>query len=524
MPNDYRPMSNKLRSLASDTAIYGVSTIVQRFLTFFLTPFYTNYLKPAELGEVANLYSIIAFVGIFYSFGLDTAFFRFYRTNNDADDTAHNQKVFGLAFGTIVLTSGMLTILFTVLSGVIASVLGLSVGGQNFVVLSCCIAFMDALALIPYATLRMERRAKRFAFTKALVVLLNVASNLVLIAVLNQGMKGVFLAGVLSSMTGVIILLPELKRYLVISQTSRGGAYSEPYRIDWVLLKEMWRFGLPSVPSAFSSVMLQVADRPIMRWLTNDATVGIYQANYRLGIPMMLVVSVFEYAWKPFFLREAGSRETRTMFAYVLTYFTVMCGAVFLLTALLIEYVVAMPFIGGRFLNPAYLSGLSIIPIVLAGYYFNGLFVNFAASTYIRKRTKYLPFVTGIAAAANVALNLILIPSYGAGLGIAGGAWATLGAYMVMAVLMYCIARRLYPIRYQWGRVTLVMLVTAATFSVAKIMTVGMPILPSIFLRLCCVAGGTVVMLAAAGAFSAKGRSMLRPFHISSKNPITPDS
>lgn len=503
-------MLAKLRSLTSDTLIYGVSTVLGRFLTFLLTPLYTNYVAPAELGDTAYLYSLIAFVNVLYSCGFDSAFFKFFQAESDVADKQqvehHNRNVFAHAFGAIALCSCFFTLLCVMFAPKAASVLRLSVGelGGLLITYAALIALFDALTLIPYAALRMERRSKRFAMTKFGIILLNVGANLVLVIWLQMGIRGIFLAGVVSAFAGVIVLLPEFRRYLL-----KGNI-----RLDTALLRELWRFGLPTVPAAFSAMMLQVVDRPILKLFVDSAAVGVYQANYRLGIPMMMMVTVFEYAWKPFYLRETSAfgaktfkqrRATHTLLARVLTYFTVVCGLVFLLAGLLMEYVVRMPFVGGRFVNPAYWSGLGIIPIVLAAYYFNGMYTHFAAGAYIRKRTKYLPHITGAAALANILLNFVLIPFYG----IWGAAWATLGAYMVSAAGMYAVTRRIYPLRYEWKRVGMTVGSALAMFLGAIITSADLTLGTAFLVRCAWIAAYPLVLLAI-GVFAPEDNAVLR--------------
>jgi O-antigen/teichoic acid export membrane protein len=511
---------SKLRTLASDTAVYGVSTILQRFLTFLLTPLYTNYLAPTAMGEQAYIYSLLAFLNVLYSLGLDAAFFRFFKTSSAhvarqeiahqeiahqeaAEHLSHNRAVFRYCCGMIVTASSVVTLLVVMFAERIHAGLGLQSVSAADLALAACIAFFDAVTLIPYATLRMERKAKRFAGTKLVVVVLNVAANLLLVVHLGKGVHGIFVAGAVSALIGVVLVLPELARYGGGADQRSAAAVQmiggEP------LWKVLWRFGLPTLPAAFSAMMLQVADRPIMQMLLSSSAVGVYQANYRLGIPMMLVVTVFEQAWKPFYLREAGSRASRTLFPRVLTYFTVVCAAVFLVVALLIEFVAQLPFIGGRFLNVAYLGGLGIVPIVLVAYYFNGVFTNLAAGVYIRKRTTYLPVATGLAAAVNIALNFALIPVYG----IMGGALATLGAYVVSAVFLCRLTRRIYPLRYEWGRVLMICSLAGLTYYVALVMTEGITGLPAVFLRVVCIAG-FVGALAIGFMVSGEERTVLK--------------
>jgi O-antigen/teichoic acid export membrane protein len=462
-------MKAQLRSLASDTIVYGVSTIIGRFLTFLLTPLYTNYVTKSELGDTAYLYSLIAFVNVVYSCGFDSAFFRFFSVESAGRDgeqrgaqtpSEKNRSVFAHSFMGVAVVSVTGTFLICLAPEAYASGLALEASGI-ILVYAALIALFDALALVPFAALRMESRARRFALLKLAIITVNVSANLYFVVLEKMGIRGIFLSGLLSSFVGLALVTPDIARYVL------GGKIV----FDAALFRELWRFGLPTVPAAFSAIMLQVADRPILKIFVDSASVGLYQANYRLGIPMMMAVTVFEYAWKPFYLREtarsaatkAERRARSAMLASVLTYFVVGSAFVFLLGALLMEYIVRVPFIGGRFVNPAYWSGLAIVPIVMIAYFFNGLSVNFAVGVYIRKRTRYLPAITGGAALANVALNFALVPVYGPW----GAAWATLGAYMVGAALMYRAAFRLYPLPYEWGRIGLALCACACIYAAA---------------------------------------------------------
>jgi len=214
--------------------------------------------------------------------------------------------------------------------------------------------------------------------------------------------------------------LPELVKYM-------------RFKFDRTLLMEMLRFGLPTLPASLSAIVLQIADRPILKAMTNSSEVAMYTVNYRLGIPMMLLVSIFEYAWKPFYLTHYEDEEHERLFSRVLTYFTLFSGIFFLLVGFFMEFLVRMPFIGGKFINPEYWSGMGIIPIILGGYYFNGMFTNFSAGFHIKKKTEYLPLTIGLAAIVNVVMNIVLIPYYG----IYGAAWATFVAYLVSAIAAY---------------------------------------------------------------------------------------
>jgi len=212
----------------------------------------------------------------------------------------------------------------------------------------------------------------------------------------------------------------------------------------------MLKFALPYLPASFAAMMVQVIDVPIVRFLTNDDTLGIYRANYKLGIFMMLVVSMFQYAWQPFFLSNAKEKDAKELFSKVLTLFVVAASLLWVVLALFIDNIAAFEFLPGRSLiGKEYLSGVHIVPIILLGYLFFGMYVNFQAGLYIEEKTKYFPLVTGIGAAANVIVNFLLIPVWG----IYGAAVATLVSYFVMAAGLFIVAQRFYKINYEYSKI-----------------------------------------------------------------------
>lgn len=441
-------MLNRLKSLASDTAIYGVLTIVGRFLTFMLTPLYTNFLTKEEVGDVNYIFTLLAFINIVYSFGMESAFFRFFGKN----DRKTGEKVFTHAFLSMAFISGACSLFVFVYADEIAPYVSDLSYAPTLVRLAAIIPFLDALLLVPQGLLRMTRRAKRFTVIRLIIIFVAVALNAYFLVGLGWNAAAPFAAQTIASLVGLLIFLPEIFSYMKI-------------KFDNSLFADMLRFGLPTLPANLASMILQVADRPILKGLTDAATLGEYQVNYKLGIPMMLFVSLFEYAWKPFYLNRFKDLDAKRVFSRVFTYFTIACAGVFLAAGLFIEFVVRAPFVGGKFINPAYWSGLDIIPIVLAAYYFNGCFNNFACGFHIEKKTQYLPGAVGVAAAVNLAMNFALIPE----IGYRGAAWATLGAYFVSAAVLYIASRRVYPIAYEWKRVFIAIFATVAAFVAGNI-------------------------------------------------------
>jgi O-antigen/teichoic acid export membrane protein len=425
-------MLQQLKRLGSETAMYGTSTIVGRFLNFLLVPFYTNVLQPGEYGIVTYVYSIIAFVNVIYAYGMESAFFKYASTR----ELGPVKKNFSTAFLSLISTSVVFSFVLLMLNASIGT--SLQIPEQSRVILFYAIGMLafDTMSIIPFAVLRMEHKAKQFAAIKVLNIVINVVMNIVLLVGYHCGIVGIFISGVTASLATFLVLLPTVFRNI-------------SFGINTGLLKALLKFGLPSVPAGLSAMAVQVIDRPILRALTDDATVGIYQANYRLGIFMMLIVQMYDYAWRPFYFSAAQEENAKEIFSRVLTYLILFMSIVFLFLTLFIYDIVKISFFGRHLIHPSYWSGLSLVPIVLLGYFFLGIYTNVSAGIYIQKKTVYLPVITLVGALVNIGANFLLIPS----MGMIGAAWATFWAYFGMALVAYLVARRVYPVIYEWNRI-----------------------------------------------------------------------
>jgi O-antigen/teichoic acid export membrane protein len=424
-------MRQHLQRLGTDTAIYGVSTIVGRLLNFLLVPFYTNLLLPADLGIVSYVYSIIAFLNVLYGYGMESAYFK-YATSREIGTAKEN---FSLPFMSLFASSIFFSLILLGFQGTWGEMLRLPERYGGIVTYAALIMALDAAAIIPFAALRLERRAKTFAVIKVLNIAVNVLLNVLLLVVLRMGVMGVFVSGLAASAVTLLALLPTIVRNF-------------SWEFDGSLYAALLKFALPYIPAGLATQAIQVIDRPIMRALTDDATVGIYQANYRLGIFMMLIVQMVDFAWRPFYFSIAGEPNAREVFARTLTYLVLVMTGVFLLLTLFIRDLVAIHLFGHYLIHPSYWGGLGVVPIVLLGYMFLGISNNFSAGVYIEKKTQYLPVITFIGAGVNIAANYLLIPT----MGVLGGAWATLLAYLAMALVLYGVAQRVYPVVYEFGR------------------------------------------------------------------------
>lgn len=437
-------MLQKIKQLTTETAIYGISTIFGRFLNFLLVPLYTNVLKTGTYGIVTNLFAYIAIFNVIYVYGLESAYFKYASTL----EFGNKKENFSTPLLSIFLTSSIFTVLIYAFTLPIGNLISVPEKYYSIIKWSAWILFFDALCAIPFASLRIENRSKKFALIKFINIVVNVFLNIILILKFKKGIEGIFISAFFASLVTFILLLPVIKEKFEFKFPSK-------------LYIELLKFGLPYIPSGLSVMMVQVINRPMMEKLSNLESVGIFQANYRLGIFMMLIVSMFEYAWRPFFLSNAKEPDAKALFSRILTYFTLMGAFVFIVISLFIEHIIKIPLPGRGFLiGKDYWGGLEIVPIILLSYLFNGLYMNFIVGVYIEKKTKHLPLVTGLAALTNIVFNLILIPPYN----LLGAAYATLLSYIVMAGGMYYLNQKFYPIKYEYSRLIKIALITAVIF------------------------------------------------------------
>lgn len=439
-------MLDKIKSLSKDTLIYGTSTVIQRFLAFILLPLYTNVFKAGEYGIVSNLFAYIAILNVFFSIGLESGYFKF-ASSLEAGDKKQN---FSHPYFLVFINSLILCSILFFFPVQLAPVFQLEPKHASLLQYSAFILFFDAVVLIPFAYLRLHRRAKIFGTLKVLSISINLALNLILILGFHWGIEAAFLSNAIASGVTFLIFIP-----LILKNFT--------FTVNKQLYKELIKFSLPLIPAGIGANFVQTIDRPILLYLTNSDTVGIYQANYRLGILMMLFVSIYEFAWRPFFLQTVkDSPNAKQIFSKIMTLFIFAASVLFLFFSFYIENIAKIPFpFRGYVLGKDYWSGLYIVPIVLAGYLFYGIYINLIVGIYIEKKTKYLAMITGIGAAVNVIANFSLIPKFG----ITGAAYATLISYFIMMLSIYYVSTKLYKIDYEFSKIYLILFSTAASFA-----------------------------------------------------------
>ena len=433
--------------MGRESVVYGFSTILARLLNFFLVPFYTYFLTTSEYGVASSVFAYVAFFNVIFQYGMDQAYMRFSSEKNIGDALA-----FSTAFWSVLGTASVLSLPLWLFPAQVAELCGIGAGNAVIVRYCAAVLTLDALMAVPFARLRMQHRAWFYVSVRTASIVVNVAANIVLLSICGMKADGVFLASLLASAISFLILLPTVLEALSL-------------RFVQPLWEHMLHFAWPFIPSGLAATAVQVINRPMMLFLTDEATVGVYQASYRLGVFMMLVVSMFDQAWRPFFLERKDKPEAPRLFARVMTYFSLGVVWVSIAMSFFIPALVKFPFGKYHLINPTYWGGLAIMPVVMAGYCFYGFYINFMASIVISKQTRVLLWATLAGALVNIALNLVLIPRSP----LMGAAWATLFSYVAMAAVLFERGRHCFPIPYEWERLAKIAVVTAITLSLCVV-------------------------------------------------------
>jgi O-antigen/teichoic acid export membrane protein len=427
-----------LRRLAGDTAVYGMGTIVPRLLNYFLVPFYTRIFDEGPYGQITELYAWVAIIMVILTYGMETSFFRYASLEHKAE------KVFNTAAGSILITSLLFIFLVSIFLGDISSALQYS-DHEDFILVLAIVVTIDAFTALPFANLRLQKKAKRFSIIRIASVLVNVFLNFLFLLIIpklfgnqvkdwaiysSQNMIGlVFLANLFSSLVTLLMLLPELKSFRL--------------RIDPVLLKKMLSYGLPILIIGIAGMINEVSDKILLRYflpdqLTADAEIGIYGANYKLAILMMLFIQMFRYAAEPFFFSEADKIDAKKNYSRVMTYFVIFMWLIFLGVTLYLD-------VFKYFIGPKFWPGLSVVPVVLLAKLFLGVYFNLSIWYKLTNKTFYGSLVAVSGALITISLNIIWIPMFG----YVGSAWANLVTYFTIMLISYFWGQKIYRVDYE---------------------------------------------------------------------------
>lgn len=437
-------MYRKIFTLTKHSIVYGFGYILTRSIGFVLLPIHTNYLTTADYGIVGLLFASLAVLNIIYRYGIDVAFLRFFILEKE---TVAKKKVFSTAFITIFLSGIFLSILINIFPQFLSQTIFQDKNYVLLIRLASGILIADALAEIPFRILRAEEKPLSFCLLKFLNVVVNFGLNILFIVHLKKGIEGVFLANLIASIFTLLTVFPIVLKWI-------------RWSIIPTMLKDLLAFGIPYIPSLLSVIIMGQIGRFFLDRMVSAEATGIFNAGYKLGMFMSLVVTAFRFAWHPFFLSVSQEKNAKEIYAKVLTYFIIIIGLIFLLISFFLKEIVNIQIFGVTLFGKKFFPGLSIVPIVMLAYITYGVYINFIVGIYMKKKTLYLPFITGSGAIVAIISNFIFVPLWG----IFGAAFATFLAYLCMAVILYVINQKLYKINYELFKIFKIIILYALIY------------------------------------------------------------
>ncbi|MFN8115990.1 MAG: oligosaccharide flippase family protein [Bacteroidia bacterium] len=432
-------MSNPLKKLASQTAVYGLGSVLPRVITFLYSFILTYIFKqPAELSANTEFYAYISFINILFTYGMETAFFHF------SNKIEEKERVYSTALMSIFGSSIGLSLLFILFSGSIADFIK-EPEHANFVIWCVLIVATDAMMAIPFARLRLNNQAKKFGALKLLNVTVFILIcifyfNICKPAYLNEpdstfakfynpevGVGYMFLAGLLANLVSLLFLA---KEFIAVQ-----------YVFDKELWKQMLNYAWPLLILGFAGMINETFDRFILKYLLPEGIaeneLGIYGACYRIAMFMTIFTTAFKYAAEPFFFNHAKHQDSKKLNAMVMKYYVLFCLFLFLGTMMnlpWLQYVVSEKF----------RIGLGVVPILLLANLCVGVYWNLSIWFKLTGQTKFGAIITIMGAVITLVINFVGIPKFG----YMACAWATLASYSIMMVTSYVLGQKYYPVKY----------------------------------------------------------------------------
>ena len=442
-------MLSKLKLLFKDTVIYGSSTILARSLNYLLVPLYANKLTTFDNGIQTIIYANIALANVLFSYGLETAYLKV--VSDSAQKKRDETELFSTALITLFATSTLFAFCIAIFAPDLAQLIGLSSGDYLFVRFAALILWLDTLLVIPFAELRIKRKAFQFAIARLAGVIAVVASAIIMILFFQSGLSGVFIAEAIGSLVSLFLVVPVFRQFRLFYSTLQ--------------LRNMLRIGLPYVPTGIAGLLIHLVDRNILIRIPATDIVRIYGPGYQasdivgiygriaaFGVVLQLVIQVFRFAWQPFFLQHSKDPEAKRLFQHVLSISTLVTMFLALAATFFVPDLVRYHYAGSFYLlPPRYWIGLSILPWIFLSYVFDMISTNLSAGLLITGNTRYLPIVTFAGAATTAIFCWWFIPLSG----MDGAAWAIVAGTAVMCMVMAWYSLKVFPIRHDWLKLLL---------------------------------------------------------------------
>jgi O-antigen/teichoic acid export membrane protein len=442
----------KLKSLAGETILYGVGSMIPRFLNFLLVRLHTDVFYPEEYGVISKILAYVAVFNVVFTFGMETAYFRF-----STKEGANEKRIFNLAQTVVVGISLLISAWLVLGSKAIASALDIP-GRHTLIIWFVAIMFIDAVVAIPFARLRLQKKPLLFATGKIVNIVLLIGLNIYFLKFAYDPAVGIGYVVLANLIANAFFLAFFLKTLL---------AWRPAF--DKNISAVMLQYAYPIMITGLAGVTSDTFSRQTLDWWlppnfypgqSPQYALGIFSACFKLAVLMSLAIQAFRYAAEPFFFSHASDKQSPALFAKVNHYFIIVCCL--LLLGVGINLDILKYFLG----DSKYWQGLPIVPILLLGYLFNGVYYNLTVWFKVTDRTYFATLITITGAIITIVANYVLIPIAG----YIGSSWATLLCYFSMATMCYLFGQKYYPIPYKVAKgLGYIVITTALVYGVNAI-------------------------------------------------------
>jgi O-antigen/teichoic acid export membrane protein len=442
-----------LKKLASETAVYGLSSILGRLIYYLLVTVHTKVFGPEDMAITITLFSYVAVLQVIFTYGMETTYFRY-------SNTEDRQKVYNQIFTAVLVVTMSLTLIIISFPAFFANLTGYPVekfpNAPKYIVWMALVVAIDAAVAIPFARLRQEKQGKRFAMTKFINILINVVLNLLFLIVFKGIYEGQYLTGLQpfiskiyapKSAIGYIFLANLIANFAMILMLKEFFIGIKP-SFDKATMQKYWVYAMPILLVGLAGTLNGLTDRFVLESFlpagfypnrTAKQALGIYGNCIKLAIFMNLAVQAFKYAADPFFFSKAADKNAPQTFALVMKWFIIVCVLIWVGVSLNIDA------FGAFFLKKAiYREGLVVVPVLLLANLFLGVYYNLSFWYKLTDKTQYGTYLTALGLAVTFIANIILIPK----MGYLGCAWAFLLSTATMMVACYFLGEKHYPIPY----------------------------------------------------------------------------
>lgn len=450
-----------LKSLAKDTAIYGLSSIVGRFLNYLLVPLYTAVIPASTggYGVVSNVYAYTALILVFLTFGMETGFFRFANKSGE-----HPEKVYA---NTLIFVGG-LSLIFVILCMLFLHPISALLeypDHPDYIAMMVLVVALDSFQCIPFAYLRYKKRPIKFASIKLFNIVGNILLNLFFLLLCPwldvhahqlvswfyrpEYLVGyIFVSNLIMSLVQMFFFIPELRGF--------------SYRVDKVLMKQMISYSFPILVFGVVGILNQTIDKMIYPFLFDDrqeglVQLGIYSATSKVAMIMAMFTQAFRYAYEPFVFGKNKEGDNRKMYSAAMKYFFIFSLLAFLAVMFymdILRYMVARD----------YWEGLSVVAIVMGAEIFKGIYFNLSFWYKLTDETQWGAYFSIIGCAVILVLNIWLVPTYG----YVASAWASVAGYGVITLLSYIIGQKKYPVSYPLKDMAVYLILAAVLFVLSQ--------------------------------------------------------